>query len=173
MLPAIDSFYMAVEAALVANNPQRQVLGLLEAQDWPPQEVAFEAFYCLVLGATPLGRQAYSATSPIYVHHLQWVWMIMGTDVQAGIRGRNRGDRYRTNHIMEQELLVGLFPYFAPKLSWTVDVNGNLTGTPYAVPDTILWTPPSFVTRVDKASGLTYGSAAVSLTDIAEQVAAA
>jgi hypothetical protein len=65
-----------------------------------------------------------------------------------------------------------LYPYYTPKLSWSVDANGAVTGVPYATPDTILWTPPTFVTRVDKASGLTYSSAAVSLTDIAETVAA-
>lgn len=140
--------------------------------DWPNQDVQFEAFYCLVLGAAPIGPQTYSPYAMWMSHSLQWVWMLMGTDVQEGIRGRNRGDRYRTHHTMEQELLAALYPYYTQKKIWSLDGNGALQSAVTDPPESITWTPPIFRTRIDQPSGLTYGSASTELTDMTEVVAA-
>lgn len=172
MPAALDSYFKAVEARMAVINPDREVVGMVSAQDWPGQDVKFEAFYCLSLTTSPLGRQAYSPASLFYVSHVQWVWMIMGTDVQQGIRGRNRGDRYRTNRLMEAELLKALYPYFAPKAHWSIDANGTLVSTPSDPEDNIWWTPPVFVQKSDKDSGLVYSSAASMVTEITESIAA-
>lgn len=173
MIEAIDSHYQSVKQRVLALNSARQFGGIMEARDWPTQPQLFDAFYLLTLGFTPLGKQAYSATSLIVSHLLQWVWIGKGTDIQSGIVGANRGDRYRTSLRMQTELLNGLYPYFTQKQTWAADQNtGKVTGTPVQPPESILWTPPVFHSRTDKASGLIYGAASVNLTSMTDSIAA-
>src|SRR5580692_617895 len=123
----IDSYYQWVKGRVNAfttrtvyntpNNPLNGVVkGMLSAQDWPPKDIVFDAFYLLVMGDAPIGRQGYSAAVPIKFHQVQWVWINKGTDLTQGIRQANRGDKYRTMQTMKGELVNGHFPGFCEKL---------------------------------------------------------
>ena len=170
MISAIDSHYLAVKARVQTLNPNRQVVGVMDAMDWPPLDVKMEALYCLALGEVPLGKQAYSASIPVVVHTVQWTWLIAGTDIQKGFQIRSRGDRYRTNYAIEKELENGLFPGFAQKMSVGVDGDGNLVSTPVDPVEYIVWSPASFVKKSDKASGLLYGTCTVRITNMTDVI---
>lgn len=166
---ALDTHYLAVKTRVLAVNPNRKFLGIMNAQDWPPKDVFTEAFYLLILGAVPLGKQADSAAIPVVVHTVQWTWLVVGSDVQVGIQERSRGDRYRRHFTMKGELLNGCYPRFAEKLDVTVDGNGNLVTAPITNPtDTIVWSPLVFTDRSDKASGVIYGIGTVRITDMTD-----
>ncbi len=170
MIEAADTYYQEVKTRVLAKFPSRVFAGLMEAQDWPLQQVDLEAFYLLTLGEVPLGRQAVSAAIPIYVHQLQWVWIIGGSDVESGVRSRSRGDRYRVGYQMKKELLDGMFPRFAEKKNWTVDTAGNLQSASRSPKESILWTYPDFLNRVDRPSGIVYSSASVRLTNFTDEL---
>lgn len=169
---AINTHYLSVKNRILALNPNRKVLGIMSAQDWPPKDVFFEAFYCLTLGEVPLGRASDSAAIPVVVHTVQWTWLILGTDVQVGIQIRSRGDRYQKQFQMKGELLNGTYPRFAQKLDVSVDGNGNLVAEPITTPTTdyIVWSPPSFLDRNEKGPGVMYGTATVKITDMTDQI---
>lgn len=169
---AIDTHYLAVRTRIKALNPARNILGMMSAQDWPPKDVFLEAFYCLVLGEVPLGKSADSASIPVVVHTLQWTWMITGTDIQTGVQLRSRGDRYRKHSQMKTELENGCYPRFAQKIQASVDATGNIIQTPIVPSESIVWTPPSFVDRNAKDSGVLYGVATVRVTDMTDMIAA-
>src|ERR1700741_2750735 len=92
----IDSYYQWVKARILAFNSSRTVKGMMDAQDWPSKNVAFDAFYLLDLGDVPVGKQFYSAQTPVLFRQVQWVWINKGTDLVQGVRQANRGDRFRT-----------------------------------------------------------------------------
>lgn len=151
---------------------------MMEAMDWPPQDVVMEAFYCLILGTVPLGRGAYSAVQPIIVQPVQWVWLIAGDDLTGPTRGRNRGTRYRTNGQMIKELLYGMVPYACQKLVYsTVNVGGvpTVESTPFTdaaglTKEFIRWTPPIFAPKSDQKSGVLYGAAVTHLGSYSDLV---
>jgi len=167
---AIDTHYLAVKTRVLAVNAARVFVGVMSSQDWPPKDVQLEAFYLLVLGEVPLGKQADSASIPVKVHTVQWTWMIAGTDIQKGIQLRGRGDRYRTNFTMKGELENGVFPRFAQKQNVVVNSTGQLVGIPIVPTEYILWSPVSFVDRNEKASGLAYGIGTVRITDMTDAI---
>jgi hypothetical protein len=167
---AIDSHYLAVKARIAAVNSNRQVVGVMSAMDWPPKDVLTEAFYLLVLGAVPLGKQADSATIPVVVHTVQWSWLVVGSDVQKGIQLRSRGDRYRTHFTMKGELLNGTYPRFAQKQVVSLDNSGNLVQTPVSPEEYIIWSPVAFTDRNEKGSGLVYGIGTVRITDMTDAI---
>src|SRR5208283_5785934 len=108
--------------------------------------------------------------TPVVVHTLQWTWLIQGTDLTSGKIGRNRGDRYRTNMTMREELLKATYPWFTQKQTWTVQGNTPsgiaLQGTPVVPSESIWWNQPTFLNRIDRESGLVYGTATLQLTDM-------
>jgi hypothetical protein len=166
----IDTHYLWVRGRVTALNPARVFAGVMSAQDWPPKDVLTEAFYLLVLGEVPLGRQADSATIPVKVHTAQWTWLVVGTDVQKGIQLRSRGDRYRTHFAMKGELEYGVFPRFAPKQNVVLNSTGELVAIPYDPVETILWSPVTLVDRNEKASGVLYGTGTVRITDMTDEI---
>jgi hypothetical protein len=172
VLQGIDSFYLFVKGRIQTKNPTRQVVGVMSGMDWPPETVQMESFYLLILGEAQPTKTALSAAVPIVVHTLQWVWLIAGTDIQANIQIRSRGDRYRTNQMMKEELLYGLYPYFSQKNTVTVSGNGALVVLPVVPTEFIRWSRPVFLDRNDKKSGLVYGSCSVHVTDMTEFIAA-
>jgi hypothetical protein len=151
-------------------NPNRQVVGVMSAQDWPPKNVSLESFYLLILGEVPLGKQAYSAAIPVKVHTVQWTWMIAGTDIQTGVQLRSRGDRYRTHFAMKGELENGNYPGFAAKQNVVLNGAGDLLAVPVTPSEPIMWSPVSFTDRNDKNSGLLYGIGTVRITDMTDQI---
>jgi hypothetical protein len=175
-LDALDTYYQYVKARINAyskrvvsiapNKPLNGVVrGMLNAQDWPPKNVVFGAFYLLVLGEEPIGRQGFSPAVPIKFHVVQWTWIIKGDDLQPGERMANRGDRYRISQAMKWELTQGMWPNYAPKQTWNM-VNGVFTGTPTNPVSTITWTPVKFDERFDKDSGIVYGTGSTRIQDI-------
>lgn len=146
----------------------------MEAMDWPPKNIVLQAFYLLVLGQRQVGKSFWSPTVPVYTHTLQWTWIISGTDLTQGVVGRSRGDRYRTDMTMKEELLQASWPWFAPKTQWSVvgstPAGLALTSTPLNPPETMWFTQPAFVSHVDKTSGMTTGTATIYLTDMDKQI---
>lgn len=176
MLNAVDTYFEYVSNRMATIvNPQRKVVGVSDAMDWPPKNILFDSFYLLVLGQKPVvGKSFWSASVPVLVHTLQWTWMIQGTDLSGNIVGRSRGDRYRVNMTMRQEILKATYPWFCQKQSWQV-TGGTpaglaLKGTPVVPSESIWWTPPTFLNRVDSDPGIIYGSATVQLTDMTETI---
>ena len=180
---AVWSFYEYAKFRLLtyisnpANNPGNitaistiTVKGILNAQDWPSKPITTNAFYLLVLDSVPIGKQGYSQYSPIYFHPVQWVWIIKGTDLVAGVRQANRGDRYAINEVMKGAVIYASVPGYSPKFTWSL-VNGVFTGSPTSTPnEAITWNPPEFRDRLDKESGLSYGAARLRICDMTDPV---
>jgi hypothetical protein len=167
---AVDSHYQHVKARIKAENPTRQVLGLLEAQDWPPKTIKTQAFYLLTLKNE--SQEQGTKANAIRVHFLQWVWIIEGTDLQQGVRAANRGDRFRINEQMKGELAAAMFPRFTVKQSWQLNANGVWVGTPKDPPEVTRWSKLQLMQRTDRASGLVYGIGSVNVTDMMRQILA-
>lgn len=167
---AVDSHYQYVKGRMATINPSRVVAGLLEAQDWPPKNVKLDAFYLLILAATSIGRQGYSASTPIKFHQCQWVWINKGTDLQQGVRSANRGDRFRTMEQMQGELIEALYPNFCEKQTWALDANGNWVGTSLNPVEYITWTPVELYEKGAMDSGVRYGSGAVKIFDMTDTI---
>ena len=172
---ATYSYYGYVKARILAaaNNPGNNptlVAGIENAQDWPSKDVKFDAFYLLILGEDPIGRQGYSQYAPMLFHQFQWVWINKGTDNVQGVRKANRGDRFVTAQLMKGYLLNGHVPGYTTKLTWNL-VNGVFTGTYTSTPgECITWGPIKFHEKFDKASGLVYGAAQTRVWDMTDEV---
>lgn len=171
---APDSYFAYVESRVQAINPSRKLFGPIDAMDWPPKKLELEAFYLILLSASPLQLGA-SQASPFMTLPVQWSWIIKGTDLQSGIRGRSRGDRGRTHKDMMAELIEGNYPGQTEKKSYTMD---DATGLPVAasfIPTQFMsWTLPTFGQNPQGAgggrsiveSGVIYGYATVYLSDV-------
>lgn len=167
---AVDSFYQAVKSRMTDLNPQREVKGMLMAQDWPPKNVALEAFYLLTIHDSPSGKSFYSAVTPVKFHHVQWVWIIKGTDIQQGTRAANRGDRFRTMFTMKDELTKAMYPNFTEKLNWSLDGNGIWAGVAESPVEYITWTPVEFYEKSAMDSGMVWGSAATKIWQMTDTI---
>lgn len=167
---ALDSFYEWVKGRILTTNPQRTVKGIFNAQDWPAKRLITDAFYLLVLGEEPVGKQGWSPATPIVMHQVQWVWVNKGTDLaQANVQQGNRSDRYRTAQQMKQELLYGLNPGYSPKLTWAMN-GATFQGVPKVPAEAITWTPAAFHEKFDKQSGLLYVAAATRIQDMTDTI---
>lgn len=166
---ALDSFYSYVKTRIATINPDRVVAGMLTAQDWPSKPVKNDAFYLLVLGEVPVGKQCFSQTVPIKLHQVQWVWVNEGMDLIQGKRQATRGTRYRDMQTMKGELINGLYPGFTEKLNWAFP-NGVATGTSKTPSEVITWTPVEFHEKWDRDSGIGYGSGAVRIQDMTDEI---
>ncbi|MDE2098283.1 MAG: hypothetical protein KGL39_13605 [Patescibacteria group bacterium] len=167
LIAGLDTHFMAVKARIAAVNPSRVVVGPMAAQDWPQQQLQFQAFYMLELGAMSFGG---TPTLVRLDHTVQWSWVIAGTDVTAGVQSKSRGDRYRISGQMRAEIVNALYPYFSPKLVYSANADGSLSSVALADGQAILWTQPVFRERVDEASGLVYDTATVHLSNLADAV---
>lgn len=169
-LEVLDSHYQFVKARILAVNPSRVVSGMLNAQDWPPPQVKLEAFYMLVLGREPVGKQGFSAANPIKFHLVQWTWIIKGTDLKQGVKAAYRGDRYRIMQTMEDELIYGINPNYAERQSWTIDQNDNWVASSFTPKQYFTWTPVAFHETFNKDSGIAYGTGRTRLQDIPQSI---
>jgi hypothetical protein len=155
-------------------NPTRKMAGVTDAQAWPPKNVMLESFYLLTLGEKPVGKSFWSASIPVLTHSVQWTWIVVGTDLTVGKVGRNRGDRYRISMKMKEELLQATFPWFAQKGDWSV-LGSTPSGlvlqeTPITPLENMWWSPPVFLNKVDKDSGVIYGAASVQITAMEQTI---
>jgi hypothetical protein len=165
----IDSHYNWVKSRIAVKNPDRSVKGLLQAQDWPSQKIELSAFYLLVVGTTPLDIQAGSIAGPHVSHLLQWVWIVKGTDLAANQRMRNRGDRFRTHMAMKDELVYAMYPNYTEKKTWSY-INEVWTGESLVPAQHVSWSRVQFQERLDKDSGVIYGTASVHVSDMLTQI---
>jgi hypothetical protein len=176
MLAAIDSYFEYMAAGIKQVNPARQVVGISDAMDWPPKNVIMNAFYLLILGERGItGKSFWSSAIPVIVHTLQWTWIIQGSDLTKGTIGRSRGDRYRTNITMREELLKATFQaWFTEKLDWSVVGNTPaglaLESNPKTPAEYFWWTSLTFLNRLDRDSGVVYGAATVQVTDMTQEI---
>jgi hypothetical protein len=172
MQDGLDTYFEYVSTRMTTIvNPNRQVIGIMDAMDWPPKNVVPNAFYLLVLGQRPItGKSFWSATITTVVHTVQWTWLIIGSDLTQGKVGRSRGDRYRTNMQMRDELTHATYPHFTAKNSYSV-LGGTPSGlaveaTPVSPVEDIWWTGLTFLNRIDRDSGVIYGAASTQITDM-------
>jgi hypothetical protein len=172
VIDAIDSYFKNIEVGLNLANPNRKVIGLMDAMDWPPKTLQLESFYLLILGARGITHKGFwSPAVPTFVHTVQWTWVVAGSDLTQGKIGRSRGDRYRTNMTMRDELIIATQgAWWTEKLQWSVQGN-----TPAGVAlksaelnpvEWLWWTPLVFMNRQDRESGVIYGAATVQITDM-------
>lgn len=169
---AVDSYFQFVKARILEMNPTRKVVAVQEAMDWPPKNVDLESFYLLILNDAPIGKDFDSASIPTLSIQMQWVWAIVGADLQSPSIGRNRGNKYRVNQTMKGELLYGGFPRYCEKLTYSVDGGGTLVSASLVPQEFIWWGPLRFNQRNDRASGTIYGTGSVSLVNMSDQIAA-
>ena len=172
MIDAIDSYYKDIKTRILSINPSRLVIGAMEAEDWPVENVKMEALYLLVLPINPVQKQAWSPSNPIYKILVQWVWLIAGTDLTSTIKGKNRGDKHRTHFAITQEMIQAHYPQFTEKKYITTDGIGTVTFNSYSPQDYIRWTPPEFRPRPDRDSGLIYGACSTTITTIEQTILA-
>lgn len=168
------SHYEYVKARIIAINSNRVVRGYMMAQDWPPKNIQDSAFYLLSHGEQPVGRQMFSPTVPVVSHLLTWMWVIKGADISAGQVGPNRGLRFQVSYQMKDEIKQALYPYFCQKFTWGWDnsVPPNFVGTAASPIQYVGWQPPSYQDKLDKQSGVVYGSAAIRVWDMLDQITA-
>lgn len=171
-----DSHYAYVKARILAINPTRVFSGIVHASDWPSVQAIPESFYLVTNTLDPFrsegpGTGSVSASSLLYGETVSWVWAILGTDIQAGTVAANRGDRYRTNLQMVQEIIQGWFPGFCQKQQFSINqANGALIATPYVPAEQVWFSPPKFSTRIERSTGIMFGSAATIITGFAPTI---
>jgi hypothetical protein len=163
---AVDSHYMYCRSRILQYNSARVMKGLLAANDWPPENVAMEAFYLLTLGEGATARGSDTPTKRAGHHLCQWVWVIAGQDLNDTQRAKNRTKRFRLNEEMKAELLYGLYPGFCEKQTWALNSNGAYIGSSYSPVKFCRWPSTAmFTDRHDKASGLIYGMCSLYVSD--------
>lgn len=175
---AIDSYFKYVKGRIVASNSNRMVPGIIEANAWPPLEVDNEAFYLLLLSENPSSNFG-TVSSRGFVHLVQWTWVVIGNDLPQTSQsssqvGRNRGNRYRNNAKLKQELLNASFPNFCDKNTYTPQQQGNiLVSVPTPIGEKIWWSAPRFLpTKLIEQSGVIYGAAQVFVSEFSDLITA-
>jgi hypothetical protein len=169
---ALDSYFKYVKARIIIANSNRLVPGMIEANAWPPEEVHDESFYLLILGENPSNNFG-SVSSRGIIHTVQWTWIVIGTDLpQSNVVGRNKGNRYRNNAKMKQELLNGLFPNYCDKNNYVPQQQGNtLVSVPTPVGEKIWWSAPRFLpSKLEDKSGVLYGAAQVFVSEFSDLI---
>lgn len=165
----LDSFYQYVKQRIESFNVNRQFGGIVSARDWPFKTATPEAFYLMIDKSSP-SKNVKSWQSPLYTFSLQWTWLIIGTDVAPTVLAANRGDKYRTNGIMQEEMLNGLYPGFCEKQQYKIQPNpiNNqpqvVAVGPYVPSEKLWWDKPNFSEKIDRNTGIlfSYGSVRVS-----------
>lgn len=173
MVDFSDSHYQYVKHRILIVNPTRVFGGIVNARDWPLQETIPEAFYMLTTTLDPnrgQGPGTNSWSSPLYGEHLQWAWTLLGDDIAKNQLATNRGDRYRKQFAMIQEITHGMFPGFCEKLKYSTASasDATLVGTSYVPKEMIWFTKPRFSDRI--TSGILFGSAVTVLTSFAPEI---
>jgi hypothetical protein len=176
LIDAIDTYYEYVKSrmlrgvlnedgstAVAAINPAQQFLGYAGAQSWPPSDIVYNALYLIITNQDnqpklgTLGNQMYRVV-------MQWAWLVQGTDLVATNTGQNRGNRFRIDQGIRDNLRQANFPQFCPMISIQQNsVSGQLSHVLYNPAQTCRWTPLSFGPRpaASDESGILYGAAAV------------
>lgn len=178
MIDVLDTYFRYIKQQMTNNAAQVSINGVLtnqpmgqviNARDWPLTPPLEGALYLLFLSATRIGG---TEMQSLYEYVCQWSWYLIGQDIQPTQQTSNRGDRYRSNLQITENLRQANFPSFTQKNSFAVNNAGALTATPVtnAVPgsytsvEMVWWTRPKFVNHPDNnKSGLLYGVAPITI----------
>lgn len=181
LIDSIDSHYWYVRTRLlqaVTKNPVGDSVtgafpaaGYVLAQDWPPKDVKPNEFYLLTMGDDPIGRQGYSASSPMQFHHVVWKAIVVGDELTQGERAANRGTRFRTLWALKEAFRQAMYPFFAEKLTFSI-VNGRFVGVSKTPVQYITWTPPSVKETLQTDSGDVEFSAMLRIWDATDEILA-
>jgi hypothetical protein len=158
LIDTLDSFYQWILNNVSAINSSRKFGGIVDAKDWPPKVIKLEVPYLAILRDSPIRTKPQSFYAPLMGDLVEWRWTVEGDNIPANAQASNRGDKYRTNMQIMQELLSAHNPGYAPKQQWNVaaDSNNNpvRVGVSYNPPEYFWWTIPSFVRKQDRQSGM-------------------
>jgi hypothetical protein len=168
VIEAIDTYYDYVARQMATAATSQAMCGYIAAQDWPLTAPVEGGLYLLYLTSVPV---AGGESQILYQHQLQWVWLLIGTDIKINQVAENRGDRYRTNIMIMQNLRQANYPSFCPKKTFTVNSQtGVITGVGFGQQpgiggaDSVWWSKLRFMPKQDNdRSGLIYGAAALQL----------
>lgn len=169
LIDAIDSYYIYISQQMAIVAPSQKLCGFISARDWPltPPDTT-GGLYLLYLRSIQLPKGTESQN--LFQYFMQWVWIVIGTDIQANQQAENRGDRFRSSMNVESNLRQAHYPGFTQKKAFSVATQGALSSTgvqsvyPPSSIEMVTWTRPKFMPRQDNAkSGLIYGAAAVEL----------
>lgn len=177
IISALDTYYHYIRqrmidltATVLINGSQvaQPMGGISNAQDWPQVSVEEGQLQLLLLTQQPTQRGTQAVLE--YVYFVQWVWILIGQDIQASQQAFNRGDRYRADQQIIQNLRNAHYPGFCNKSDFTVDSLGVVTRTPATtqVPnnnfEAVRWTMPVMRPKLDTHNtGMQYNAAAVEL----------
>lgn len=168
MIEPLDSYYLYVKQQMATIDPNQKFGPVIMSRDWPQTPVMDSALYLLLVDMMPIAPS--SPAVMLYSYDVQWIWLLIGEDIQKNERKQNRGDRYREYMKIVNNLRDACFPGFCPKLSYTSDKNGQLTSYSYdsnykvGGAETVWWSTPQWSPRFDaEKSGVLYGSARVEL----------
>lgn len=160
----IETYYFHVSANMAVLNSSQKFGGISDARDWPQVKIKEGYLYLLIVGISP--TQQGTRANPGNRYTLQWNWIVIGTDIQAGQVSANRGDKYRTNIGIQQSLASASYPGFAQVNSYTQDSGSpsNLIATPIDPEGWVRWSRPDFRGTNDfKRSGVLNGIASLNL----------
>lgn len=168
LVSTLDTYYNQVVTQMQNVSPTQAFGGITNARDWPLTPLIFGALYLLVGAKLATGG---TDAQVLYEYQCQWTWLLVGTDIQANQVAENRGDRYRTNAAIEDNLRQANFPRWCNKQSASVNAStgavtftGVSSVTPSSSTEQIYWTKINFATRFDnEKSGVVYGVGAVKI----------
>lgn len=171
-IDGIDSYYFYVKNRILQINPARVFGGIVQARDWPMKEAQLEVPYLLLQreDPKPFGRSV-SWFRPMESMQVRWAWMIQGDNIQANAQSTNRGNKYRINGQMIQELLNGSYPGFCKKYQYSAVDDGTGKAEKIAVAydptEFVKWSMPRFSDTIDSVSGILYCTGIVGIHDFA------
>jgi hypothetical protein len=174
IISALDSYYSYVAAQMLAISARVEVsgkqitqpmLGYVSAGDWPQTPIVEGGLaLLLVRGPVPVGR---GQAQVMHKYLCQWNWILIGQDIQSANQSANRGDRFRANMQVMENLRQANYPCFAQKRDYSCD-GTSLTNVPsssaypYSPEESVRWTNPQFIPHFDDdKSGVVYGRAVV------------
>jgi hypothetical protein len=175
LVDTLDSYYQYVKNRVLQVNPDRVFGGIAQARDWPMKEALLDTPYLLDLSdtAVPFGKSV-SNYQPSILYRVQWAWLVQGDNIQQNTQAANRGDKYRINMKMKQEIITGHYPGFCEKMQYFVtdDGSGNpvLSFMEYNPPEFIRFSQPRFSDKQDQNSGILFCSGAVSVSAFAPAI---
>jgi hypothetical protein len=171
LIDSTDSMYQWILANVAQINPLRKFGGIIDARDWPPKSIILNVPYLAILSDLPTKSPHQSFYAPLVSETVEWRWVIQGDNIPQNAQAANRGDKYRQNVQIMQELLSAHNPGYAPKSQWTVasglDNEPVYSSVAYNPPEFFWWSLPAFSRKIDRQSGMIYNAARVEISNFA------
>jgi len=157
-------------------NVNRNFGGIVQARDWPPTEFKPETLYMVLGQLTPISGKSPGSNSwfsPLYNEKFQWSWGIIGDDIQSNAQMTNRGNKFRKNYPIIQEVLQAMYPGFCEKKSYNIPDGTDsptLVATSYVPAEYIWWKKPVFTDKIDAQSGILFSYAISEFAGFAPEI---